>query len=183
MIHDLTSSLQDEIEFSPPDSFELGEETRLFGKVEVVVQPFASIHARDIQARGAVGQRRIEAEAPDGDGQNDQGGHPARDERLGPDALLGRDESAEVATHPGTLGLARRVIHGGWGGAGVEWLQVEDKFNQRTSHHGRGQVRRQVVMQEALTAHQPEGEIVGGPAQEQEARAVVQTRTGARTPD
>jgi hypothetical protein len=44
-------------------------------------------------------------------------------------------------------------------------------------------VRGQVVMQEALTTHQPEGEVVRSPAQEQETGAVVQTRTRPRAPN
>lgn len=39
------------------------------------------------------------------------------------------------------------------------------------------------MVKEALSAHQPEGEVVGSPAEEEEARAVVQARTGTGTPD
>lgn len=38
-------------------------------------------------------------------------------------------------------------------------------------------------MEETLTAHEPEGEVVGRPADEEEARAVVDTGASARSPD
>ena len=38
-------------------------------------------------------------------------------------------------------------------------------------------------MQEALATHQPEGEVVRSPAQEQETGAVVQTRTRTGAPN
>jgi hypothetical protein len=44
-------------------------------------------------------------------------------------------------------------------------------------------MRREVVVQETLATHEPEGEVVGGPAEEKEARAIVQAGAGARTPN
>lgn len=146
----------------------------LFGKVQVVVQPLAGGHAGDVKARGTIGQRGIEYEAPDGGGQDDKGSDPARDERLAAHALLGSDEAAQAADRPG-LGLACGVIDRGQGSAGIKRLQVENEFNQCTTHHGGGQMGGQVMVQEALTAHQPEGEVVRSPAQEQKSGAVVQT--------
>lgn len=154
----------------------------LFGKMQIVVQPLAGIDTRHIQAGGTVGQRCVEDEAPDGGTQDDQSGKPACDEGLAAHAFLGRDEAAQAADRPG-LGLARGIIDGGKGNAGVKRLQVENEFNQRTTDQGGRQVRGQVVVQETLAAHQPEGEVVGSPAQEQKPGAVVQTRAGTRAPD
>lgn len=154
----------------------------LFGKVEVIVQPLAGIDPGNVQTGSAVGQRRVEAKAPDSGSQNDYGSQPSGDERPRAHALLGRDKSPHAATDP-TLGLARGIIHGVRGRARVKRLQIEDELDQSTSDHSRCQMRRQIVVEEALTAHQPEGEIVSGPAQEEEASAVVQTRTGTWAPD
>jgi hypothetical protein len=150
--------------------------------VQVVVEPLARIDARHIETGGTVGQGRIKEEAPDGGSQNDQGGNPACDERSAAHAFFGRHEAAQ-ATEGSGLGLAGGVIDRGKCSARVERLQVENEFNQRTAHHGGGQVRGQVVMQEALATHQPEGEVVRSPAQEQEPGAVVQTRAGTRAPN
>lgn len=167
-----------------PNTFHIliGVGDKLFGKVEIVVQPLAGVNAGDIQARGAIGQRRIEDEATDGGCENDNGRGPCGKHRVEAHALLGRYEAADTATDP-TLSLTGGIIRRGCGGGRVERRHVENKLDQRTCHHGRGEVGRQVVVQETLTAHQPEGEIVGSPAQEQEPSAVVQTGTSARTPN
>lgn len=52
----------------------------LLGKVQVISKPFAGIHARNVQARGTICERRKVAEAPDGNTQNGQGCEPASDE-------------------------------------------------------------------------------------------------------
>lgn len=154
----------------------------LFSKVQVIVQPLAGRHSRHVQTGGTVGQRCVEEETPDGGSQDDQGGDPARNEGLATHALPGGDEAAQTADGL-RLSLAGGVVGGRESGTGVEGLQVENEFNQSSADHRRCQVGGQVVVQEALTAHQPEGEEVSGPAKEQKSGAVVQTRAGAGAPD
>lgn len=149
--------------------------------MQIVVQPLAGRHARHVQTRGTVSQGRIEDKAPDGGAEDYQRGDPAGNERLAAHALAGSDEAAQTAV--GDLGLAGGVVGGREGSAGVEGLQVENEFNQSTANHGGGEVGGQVVVQETLAAHEPEGEEVGGPAQEEESGTVVQTRAGAGAPD
>jgi hypothetical protein len=44
-------------------------------------------------------------------------------------------------------------------------------------------VSRKIMVEETLATHQPEGEVVGSPAKEQEGSAVVKTRTSAMAPN
>lgn len=148
--------------------------------MEIIVQPLASIDALHIQSGQTVSQWGEEDKSIDGERQNDQGRDPSRNDRPAAHALLGSDKATQAAVR---LGLARGVILGRRRGGRVQRLQVEDEFDQCTRHHGRSQVRWQVMVEEALTAHQPEGEVVSSPAQEQESGAVIQARAGSRTPD
>ena len=53
-------------------------------------------------------------------------------------------------------------------------VEVEDKFEQGTRDEGGGEVGGQVVVEEELSAHEVEGEVVGCPAEEEEAGGVVE---------
>ncbi|GMG04698.1 unnamed protein product [Aspergillus oryzae] len=139
----------------------------LFGEVQVITQPPTCVYTGNVQARSTVSQRSIEPESPNGDGQNRKGGDPARNEGLAAHAFLGRNKM----TGTNRLRLARWVNLAI--GNSLDRLEVENELNQGACHKTGGKVSRKVVMQETLTAHQPEGEVVGSPAEEQEAGAVV----------
>lgn len=151
----------------------------LLGKVQVIVQPPPCVHSISIQAWRAIGQRSVEPESPDGCTQNDDCCNPPSNEGLTTHPLLGGDEPRHDST---SLSLALGIVLGLGSGRG-DRIKVEDKFDQSASHKRRCKVSREVVVQEALTTHKPEWEVVRRPAQEQEARAIVQTGAGAGAPD
>ena len=53
-------------------------------------------------------------------------------------------------------------------------LDVEDEFDDGASHERGGKVSGQVVVEEELTAHYEEWDVVGCPEEEEEACAVVE---------
>lgn len=74
--------------------------------------------------------------------------------------------------------LARHEVLAQAGG-----VNVEDELDQGASDQNRRYVRREIVVQEALSAHKIEREVVSCPAEEEETGAVVQTVTGSWAPD
>ena len=58
-------------------------------------------------------------------------------------------------------------------------IEIEDEFQKCTSDKGGGQMGREVVVKEQLAAHKIEGQVVGGPGEEEEARAVVEAGASA----
>ena len=61
----------------------------------------------------------------------------------------------------------------------TDGIEIEDEFQQRAGYEGGGEVGGEVVMEEELAAHEVEGEVVGGPAEEEEAGAVVEAGAGS----
>lgn len=148
--------------------------------MQVIIQPPPCIHTLDIQTWRAVSQRCIEPESIDGCCQNDNRCSPPSNEGLTAHPLLGGDEAIHNIT---SLVLALGIVSSLRSRAGSDGFEVENEFDQSTSHKRRCEMSREVVVKEALATHKPEWEVVCRPAQEQEARAIVQTRAGAGTPD
>ena len=65
----------------------------------------------------------------------------------------------------------------------VRGLDIEDKFDERAGDERGRKVRGEVVVQEELASHDEEGDVVGGPGEEEEAGRVVEARAGAWAPD
>lgn len=165
---------------SGPDNPNIKLRNRLLGKVQIISKPSASIHTRDVQTRSTIGQRRKEPESIDRSAKNNQGSDPSCDDGLRAHTL----GSLHKATGSSGAGLAGWVVSGLCSGLfNGDWLEVEDEFNQGTSHQGRGQMSGEVVVQETLAAHEPEGEVVSCPAEVEETSAVVHAGAGTRAPD
>ena len=97
-----------------------------FGKMQIIAQPTARIHPDNIQARSTKGQRRKEAEAPEGRTQDDQGRDPSGNEGLAAHAFIGLHETS--------AGLAGWVVRVVCGASAVQGLDVEDEFDQGASN-------------------------------------------------
>lgn len=61
----------------------------------------------------------------------------------------------------------------------TDGIEIEYEFQQGTGYKGGGEVSGEVVVEEKLSAHEVEGEIMGGPAEEEEAGAVVEAGAGS----
>lgn len=140
----------------------------LFSKVQVIAKPLPPDDLRHAQTRIAVRQREEEIPAPRNGGQDHHGSNPGRLHALAGEPLAGR----QVALLSGRL-LARG-LGGLVGNLVVGRVSAEDELNQGTSDEGRGEMGRQVMVQEQLAAHDEEGEVVGRPGEEEEARGVVE---------
>lgn len=73
------------------------------------------------------------------------------------------------------------ALDGGTGGRGLwlERLDVENEFYEGACDEGRRKVGGKIVVEEQLAAHDVEGDVVGGPGQEEKTCGVVET--GAST--
>jgi len=138
----------------------------LFGEVQVIVQPLPRLHLRHTQTRSTVGERREEKESPDQSRDDNARSSPRSQERLAshalPDWLVAR-----------LLGDYLAILRGV---GNIGGLEVEDEFDQGTSYQSTSKLCWEVVMQEELTAHDEERDVVSSPSQEEESGAVVQAR-------
>jgi len=137
--------------------------------MQVVVEPLPRLHLRHAESRSTVSERRKEEETPDQSCDNDARGGPCSQERLASHAL---PNGLVAGLLCGDLATILRGI------GDIGRLEVEDELDQRTGYESTGEMRREVVMQKELTAHDEERNVVGGPSQEEEAGAVIQARAG-----
>lgn len=138
--------------------------------MKVVVQPLPRLDLGNAQTGGAIGKWREEEEAPNQDCNDNARGCPSGEQRLASNALSDRPVAGSLGDN-----LASILVEA----SDVSRLEVEDELDQSSCDKGASKVCWQVVVQEELTAHDEEWNIVGGPGQEEEASAVVQTRAGA----
>jgi len=61
----------------------------------------------------------------------------------------------------------------------VNGVNVEDEFDKGAGDESGGQVGGEVVVEEELTAHDVEGNVVGSPGEEEETGRVVETVASA----
>jgi len=61
----------------------------------------------------------------------------------------------------------------------INRVNVEDELNECTSDKGRSEMSGQVVVEEELATHDVEGDVVGGPGEEEETGRVVETVASA----
>ena len=144
--------------------------------MQVVIQPLPRNNLSNIQARLSICQGRKEQETPDEHGQNDAAGSPGIEEALPADPLADRATTLLLGLEV-ALAAFLDLLLGEVGDLGG--LDVEDEFDDGAGDEGGGEVRGQVVVQEELAAHDEEGEVVGGPDQEEETCAVVEARAGS----
>jgi hypothetical protein len=138
--------------------------------VKVIRQPLPGLDLLDIKARFSVCQRCKEQEAPERDGKNDTGSNPAAKQALRSDAFADRTR----------LGSAMALDSGvRWRGFWVYGLNIEDELDESACNKHRSEMCWEVVVQEELTAHDVEGNVMSSPGEEEEAGRVVETGTGA----
>lgn len=158
--------------FLQPLSTPRSSRLRLFREVQVVVEPLSGNDLVNVKTWFAVGERSEVEEAPDDDGEDTAGSGPHAQQVLGGDSLA-----------DGLVGL-RLLVLCDVGVAGLELVDVdgfdvEDEFDQCTGDEGRCEMGWQVVVEEELTTHDEEGDVMGGPGEEEETGAVVKTVASA----
>jgi hypothetical protein len=142
----------------------------LFGEVQVVVQPLSGLDLLNAQTRLTISQRSKVEETPDNDSKDTARGCPHA-EQVGLNSSLA---DRLVLLHSSLLilgegGVARGDV------INVNRIDVEDELDKGASHEGGGEVGGQVVVKEELAAHDVEGNVVGGPGEEEETSRVVET--------
>jgi hypothetical protein len=142
----------------------------LFGEVQVVVQPLSGLDLLNAQTRLTICQRSKVQETPDDDGKNTARGSPHA-EQVGLDGSLA---NRLVLLHGSLLVLCKGGVARG-DVVDVDRIDVEDEFDEGASHEGGSEVGGQVVVKEELTTHDVEGNVVGGPGEEEETGRVVET--------
>lgn len=142
--------------------------------MQIVVEPLPRLDLLNAQTRLAISQRSKVQETPDNDGKNSASGSPHA-EQVGltssfTDGLVLLDGSLLVLCDGG---VARSDI------IEVNGIDVEDEFDKGTGDECGGKVGGKIVVEEELTAHDVEGNVVGGPGEEEETSRVVETVAGA----
>lgn len=141
--------------------------------MQIITQPLPRIDLIGRQPRPPIRQREEEGKPIKHRRQHHPRSNPRAQHTLPPQSLL---RSLEV--FPRLFGnLGREFIFLGRDAGGdfvVEHgVDVEDEFDEGAGHEAGCQVGGEVVVQEELAAHEVEGEVVGCPAEEEEAGRVV----------
>ena len=159
----------------PKSSLHPFQSTTSFRKMQIIRQPLPRINLRNIQSGLTIRQRQKEEPAPQ-HGRNDQAtSPPQRQHPLLTQPLLRRHDNPLaravfiLAGRFDLIGLLKEVL------VEAGRVKVKDEFEEGAADEGGGEVGGEVVVQEELAAHEVEGEVVRGPAEEEEARAVVES--------
>jgi hypothetical protein len=138
--------------------------------VQVVVEPLSGLDLLNAQTRLTVGQGSKVEETPDNDGKNTASGSPHA-KQVG---LNGSLADGLVLLHSSLLVLGEGGVTRG-DVVNVDRINIEDKFDKGAGHKGGGEVSGEVVVKEELATHDVEGNVVGGPGEEEETSRVVET--------
>lgn len=141
--------------------------------MQVVVEPLSCLNLLDSQSGLTIGQRSEVEEAPHNDSKDTAGGCPHA-EQVGLTSSL---TDRLVLLHSSLLVLGEGCVARG-DVVDINRVNVEDEFNEGTSDECRSEMSREVVVEEELTAHDVEGDVVGSPGQEEETSRVVETVAG-----
>jgi hypothetical protein len=138
--------------------------------VQVVVQPLPGLDLLNAQTRLTISQGSKVEETPNNDGKDTASGGPHA-EQVGLDSSLADglvllDGSLLVLCESG---VARGDV------VNVDRINIEDEFDKGAGDEGGGEVSGEVVVKEELAAHDVEGNVVGGPGEEEETGRVVET--------
>lgn len=144
---------------------------RLLSEVQVVVEPLPGIDLLHAQAWRTVGERRKVNETPDQHCNNDTRSSPSSEQALANNALADRLRARRFGD--GLSAVVRVEL------SNLGWLDVENEFDESTCDERRCEMGGKVVVQEELTTHDVEGDVVGGPGEKEEAGAIVEA--GAST--
>lgn len=131
--------------------------------MQIVTEPLPPQYLVDTETRVPVGQRQEEVPAKRCQSKNGHTRNPRAEHALSGESLTSRD----MPLRPRLL-----AILDGFGGL-LGGICIEDKFKQSTGHERGSEMSREVVMQEQLTAHHVEREVVGCPRQEEETGRVI----------
>lgn len=156
----------------------------------ILRQPLPPQHLLDAQPRLPIRQRGKEQETPDHNRQDDPRRQPTEPQTLPTQPFT--DRSLSLPPSRGSGAAAPFVMFGRVRAAGFPFrresdaalvfagrFDVEDELHEGACDEGGGEVRGQVVVEEELAAHDEEGEVVGGPREEEEACAVIQAGAGS----
>lgn len=147
--------------------------------MQIIVQPLPRQHTGNVQSRLSICQRHKEPETIQNSRNQDACRSPHHEQLV----------TLEMRTRF-RHGL-RLAVCGGGGlaflGAGAvedgvfesDGVDVEDEFDESACDERGAKVGGQVMVEEELAAHEVEGEVVSGPAEEEETGAVVETRACA----
>lgn len=144
----------------------------LLRKVEIVAQPLATQDLVNVEAGVTVGQWQEESPSKRDKSQDYHTSNPCWDHARTGESLASRNMPLGSSNLLLLATLTGRKF-------GLSCVIVKDEFNKSTCHQRRGQMSRQVMMEEQLTTHYVEREVVRSPGQEEEARRFVKTRTGS----
>lgn len=141
--------------------------------MKVIVEPLSGIDLIDIKTRAAVCEGSKVEETANDNGENCTSGSPGANEALSAESLSDRPAAILLVLFLGNAATAlSNLFNRGR-------LNVEDEFDKSARHEGRGEMGREVVVKEELTAHDEEGDVVSCPGEEEETGAVVETRASA----
>jgi hypothetical protein len=133
--------------------------------VQVISEPLPSKNLLDRETRVTVSERQEEVPASNNQRENDTTSDPSTEHALASESLTGGNmvPGADGTLLVLDLDLLRR-------------LRVEDEFKKGTGNKTRSEMGGKVMMQEKLSSHEEEWEVVGGPSQEEETSRVVHAR-------
>jgi hypothetical protein len=146
----------------------------LLSKVQIVVQPLPRLHLLNTQPRLPVSQRSKVQETPHNNSKNTTSSSPHTQQIRLHSSLTNR----LVLLHSSLLVLGDGGIARGYV-VEVDGVDVEDEFDEGAGYEGGGEVGGEVVVEEELAAHDVEGDVMGGPGEEEETGRVVETVAGA----
>jgi hypothetical protein len=138
--------------------------------VQVVVKPLSGLDLLNAQTRLTISQGSEVEETPDNDSKNTASGSPHA-EQVGLDSSLA---DGFVLLDGSLLVLCESGVASG-DVVNVDRVNVEDEFDKGAGHEGGGEVSGEVVVKEELAAHDVEGNVVGGPGEEEETGRIVET--------
>lgn len=139
----------------------------LFGKVKVVAKPLPSEDLLDREAGVAISKRQEKVPASNDKRKNGKTGEPGSEHTLTSEPLA----SGDMVTGAGGSLLVLDFDF-------LSRLRVEDELQKSTSNEARRKMSRKIMMQEKLSTHEEEGEVVSGPGKEEEASRVIEARAG-----
>jgi hypothetical protein len=133
--------------------------------VQIITQPLPLQHLVNLQPRLPIRQRRKEQETP----QQNRVNHRRRRPRS-PQPLRRNGVPHRSPLDDGFRRRRRLLWYCDFVVGGGEGFDVEDEFDKGACDEGGCEMRREVVVQEELAAHDEEGEVVRCPGEEEEAR-------------
>lgn len=134
--------------------------------MKVISKPLSPVNFVDSQAGVTICQRQEEEPAGSRDGENHKTSNPGAGHALASKSLT----SCNMSLRAGSFAFRGLLIC---------WICVKDEFDKGSRDQARRQMSGKVVMEEELTSHKVEWEVMSSPSQPEEAGGVVQPGTGA----